>query len=216
MPIGISLEWHRCRDGYRIVDYSKGGVDRDGEQRVGKFIEARSDEVEILQFGGTGGGTKSGKSLVVRFIEARGTSGLLAFADAFGLPGGVDFEAGGAAAYEGHDAHPLKYVLQMQDELRAALQEEGTDVFNLITLKAGLHLSLTAQGKNPPQLVLTPNTLFSGMVAEIALVRSGGGHVMSCLHCGALFITGAQGGKRMGTFYCSGKCKVAAHRARKK
>jgi hypothetical protein len=173
---------------------------------------------------------------VLRFVTAEGDpDATLAFIDFHGFPGEMEGHVGIAAhamALQTIDNMQcaLSMVLhlhQKRDHAGAAAEFNELATFNPFGFirggppygvsSAAMLPILKAAGEDArPALTLQPRSLFGFMIAELALILSGGVEVNTCDHCRKPFTVGASGAKRRGSVYCSPRCSVAAFRERQK
>jgi hypothetical protein len=67
-----------------------------------------------------------------------------------------------------------------------------------------------------PQMMVQCNNLFDFMRLEAGTIGVEGSRLVTCGHCGNLFLAGQGTSRRADALHCSDKCRVAAMRARKK
>lgn len=82
---------------------------------------------------------------------------------------------------------------------------------------AALKLSFERYGKEAtPRLYLKPANLINFAWIELMLMTSSNIGFRHCANCGNVFTFGLEKGSRSTRQYCSGRCRVAGHRAKKK
>ena len=67
-----------------------------------------------------------------------------------------------------------------------------------------------------PALYIVPNNLLSALWLQFAQAVSSNTEFRKCLHCPAWFTYGSGTGRRKTAFYCSARCRRAAHRSKEK
>lgn len=98
---------------------------------------------------------------------------------------------------------PKEALLSWMDKI---LEPEGLGRVYL-DLRPGLPL----KGGGSFRPVFRPDTLFNGLLWQLALAISGGKHFRACALCGSLFEVGPGSGRRAHAEYCSKEHRVLFH-----
>jgi hypothetical protein len=223
----IEFFWQRCLDGYEIVWSGPNRPRRSTGWQPPKeptaAIASKSDEFEVYK------PTKF-SALFRRFSDVPATAeGMRDFANRFGLLGS-DFDSRrGVIRSRPVPQHPtLKYEDVRVEEMlarhrtlsRAAERSEAGNSSELIKYfnadGGKLRVELRAQPDGRTAPVLVPTNLLEFMWFELALHASSQAKIFRCERCGTPFRVGPGTGRRETAMFCSGACKQAAFKVRRK
>lgn len=232
MNFSLSLDWTRCPDGVEVYDNVHSGLDSSGyipswlEPITGEYVRFKSEAYEIIHFEST----SHLDSLVLKFASADTKEKLLRFLSNYGMPSickpheeipdeKADFVY---SAYEEYiqtrfrTGESLAEIRSAQVKLLKLFQSGSVKNFT-DQFSAGVEMTMPVPEKGQrPGLMLHPNDLFQFMKIEAALIVCGPSEVKTCSHCSDLFAKGGEKAKRTDSKYCSPRCRLAAHRLRKK
>jgi hypothetical protein len=116
--------------------------------------------------------------------------------------------------------HGRKIILDVQQRFRDDLTHAcGSQVDALLAINADDYPSLIPKfglgGEGGAlRMLLQCRELYFFMKMEVAMAAMQGVKLGTCGHCGDIFLTGPLTGRRSHAIYCSGRCRVAAMRAR--
>ncbi len=212
---GLFLESVRCLDGCELHDYGP-------RPSLPLKIDGKVNAVATLA---AEGALRHGK--VFRFASARRKPFKLRFVDLedavvlkFATAGDdealVQFFGEFGFLYKNCDEWPREDVLLEQSNFRRLLELAASDdvepVAKIINGQVGDHIFR-------PVLIgrrqfLHVQSLVSLMLMELSKIVTEGARLASCGHCGVLFLTGSQTGRRRHARYCCARCRVRAMRAR--
>jgi len=243
MNLGLSLDWTRCPDGVEIFErfiekeevwslgMARGLQENEISYRrtIGKCVRFKSEAREVNRFEST----NYRDSLVLKFASANTEEKLQRFLSDYGKP------RGGGVAPEGRpyvepvepvETNPqiIEYLASLpegtvleeiqldQVKIRKLIQSKSTSNFaDQFAASVVIRMQPPKSGQQQG-LLLRPTSLFEFMKFEAALIVCGHVEVTTCPHCGNFFVIGGEKAKRTDTKYCSPRCRVAAHRLRKK
>ena len=167
--------------------------------------------------------------IAVQFVNAKSDGALKHFLSSYGLPGSFEPPIRYADVLSDlpSEKRPIpvdrisqKMILGWQSIILRILVDKDTKILNaLIGITESLRLTPAVsppRGSEKLAISFTPNDLFGYMLMEVAFMIVGDGPLLTCDHCGSLFIAGSGTGKRSHKKYCSDRCRVAAMRARKR
>lgn len=154
---------------------------------------------------------------VVEFVNAKDEVALLAFVHKYGIPTAKQLDGTeGASLY---DIEGCRHALELLLDLHQAGHKQKSEVVLLFEALSSHWVStifprLTIPPyADSPQLTLQPSTLLGYMLLEAGMLMSGNTRLTRCVHCGKVFMSGVDGGKRRSAIYCSNRCRVAEQRA---
>jgi hypothetical protein len=181
-----------------------------------------------------------GDPLVIRFLNASNEDKLTEFLSTFGLPDGFllrasrrkrpvakflsveDLPDGWVLGASGADlpAEPRNFVRAMQRRLRRLLEDAASNNATRKDKAAQHALHFAVRDSNASavdgRVVLTARTLIAFMHFEVYMTAENGAYIGRCKRCRCLFLYGQATRRRSTGTYCSGRCRIAAHRATKR
>lgn len=145
--------------------------------------------------------------LVIKFVNARTENSLLDFLSEFGIL---------LEPYYMDGSSHIDEERQVQKELRDTLKSRITDNFDPDGDEGygRIRLAMDRQGGRI-NLSLKAEDILHYLWTEVAFILSGANGIGTCLHCAAVFVTGSKTHKNSKREYCSGRCRMAASRARR-
>ena len=239
MNIGLSLDWWRCPDGVEIYEFHPPPPPNplmeyiDTGPPYPKYARTKSAKREALHFECE----NFRDALVLKFASAKTEEDLIRFMSNYGMP---KFTVALEVAEERRAASrdmllddpplvdepplvPADTVMEVElDSLRRAQKElldlmrsdSVADFVERFAAKAQVTMTAPENGARPG-LMLRSHGLFEFMKLEAAQIVCGA-EVTTCPHCGNPLVMGGEKAKRTDSKYCSPRCRLAAHRLRKK
>jgi hypothetical protein len=214
---GLFLESGRCPDGVEIVATAEGEALYFHSRTVRR--EQVRLEIETLE-----------NPVVVEFINARTDEKLAEFFLNYGplywpeTHHNISEPRGEHTIVLGSD---LKFIRGMQRALRGRLANAGGSsrvnalqaINDMIEERGAKRLSLQpvldlAGEGGDPRMLLKCDDLIKFMYLEVVMTAVQGAKFATCERCSDVFLTGPLTGRRSHAKYCSGRCRVAAMRAR--
>jgi hypothetical protein len=220
---GLAAEIERAIDGVELVELPPVQHDSDVIQTLaGGFVSSfappsphppplifrhRTDRTEKarLEF-------NPEKPVVVDFLNATDDERRCRFFEKFGftVPGSQVFREEVLSNQE-----QLRHLLETTNIGSAAVAvKTANDVIAAYRGSELLPIWHQAGKRGSPHLILQSKSLLAHMLMETANVIAYGARLAACERCGAAFLTGKMTGRRSHSVYCSGRCRMAAMRAR--
>jgi hypothetical protein len=215
--IGLELSWVRCLDGAEVIDLGPRpqplpqpegkAVVLSEEADFGVRIRHRSDEIRHYELRME----DLKQSMLERYLRCQDAEDFAAFVTDYGLPGPAEGIEGGRNAQE----QSLDSLVNVRDGLKSLITStDGVIKFNGISmaLRPNLLPLFTTWKGGSPRLVFEPRNPNGFMLMEAAIALSNATALQTCLHCSRPFLAGPLTSKRIGAYYCSNRCRVAAQR----
>ena len=203
------MEWHRCIDGYQLVDQVKLTPKEEKYFAAHSSIDRRYWDAPMIMGKSQRMERYHPMKNVLFAVFAKwepSPKGMLRFCDAYGPLIGMDY---------------IDWMLDEQRILQSTLERleaGGPDelIEQLSWLDYGrcaFTLRQTAPGTLTPTLI--PQSLRQAMYVQLALHTASGAQLLwSCEHCRVPFYVGTGTKRRSTAKYCSNTCKVTAHKKR--
>ena len=210
MPNLLWFEWERDVDGYRIEELKPGEApEYEIERNRGCLVPIGRAALRYRPLDECPG-------MFMEFARCKQTpESAKTFADKYGL------------LVSPNKPMPLvefnSWILMMVTALE--FWEHGLKIQDLSPLIEGFNARAdmkahvrfgTSWDDSHPALYIVPNNLLSARWLQFAQAVSSNTEFRKCLHCPAWFTYGPGTGRRKTAFYCSARCRRAAHRSKEK
>lgn len=208
MPNLLWFEWEKDVDGYRIEELEP--EDDAGEK--GKTLHLLSIGRAALRYHPL----DEYPGMFKEFAHCGETpENAKAFTDKYGFLSSLD-KPMSIDYWRNESARMFLAIDVWQIGLKNSDLRSLIEVFNIIEMAPTKVIFRQGWDAIHPALYIAPNNLLSAMWLQFAQAISLNTEFRKCLHCPAWFSFGPGTNRRKTAFYCSARCRRAAHRSREK